>query len=97
MLLLDGFDHEFPVELQKNSFIFRVLNRRLLPNCGLIVSSCSHAIVDLREWATVRVDILGFTEKEQNQFIQGALKSDHKVLQSLPKILISTFLCAACV
>ena len=38
VFLLDGFD-EFPVELYKNSLVSKILERRVLPKSGLIVSS----------------------------------------------------------
>ena len=73
LLLFDGFD-ELPTELQKSSLITKILNRKVLPHCALVVSSRPHATVHLRERATVRVDILGFTEVERKQFIQQTLK-----------------------
>ena len=72
IILLDGFD-EFPVELQKNSLVSKILERHVLPNCGLIVSSRPHASENLRKQATLRVDILGFTEIERTIFIRQAL------------------------
>ena len=62
-LLLDGYD-EYPERLRNNSLVADILAREVLPRCGLIVSSRPHASVTLREQATVRVDILGFTEAE---------------------------------
>jgi len=72
VFLLDGFD-EFPIELQLNSLILRIIERRVLPNCGLILSSRPHASENLRKQATLRVDILGFTETEKVEFIKQAL------------------------
>jgi len=72
VLLLDGYD-EFPLELHKNSLISKILKRHVLPKCGLIVSSRPHASGNLRKDATLRVDILGFTETERVNFITQAL------------------------
>ena len=88
--LLDGFD-EFPSELQKSGLIAKILKRRLLPNCALIVSSRSHATVHLREQATVKVDILGFTEIERNQFIQQALQDQPQGIKELTQYLDNHF------
>ena len=63
LLLLDGYD-EYPEDLQKDSLISEILQRLVLTFCGLLISSRPHASVDLREKATTRVDILGFTETE---------------------------------
>ena len=84
--LFDGFD-EFPETFQKNSLIADILKRKVLPYCGLVVSSRPHATAHLRERATVRVDILGFTEIERNQFIQQALKEQPQSIKELTQYL----------
>ena len=62
-LLLDGYD-EYPEHLQKSSLIADILKRQVLPLCGLVISSRSHASHHFCQWATIRVNILGFTETE---------------------------------
>ena len=80
-ILLDGYD-EFPEDVRKNSLIADIINRKVLPECGLILSSRPHASKQLHNKATLRVDILGFTETEREQFIQQSLKKQpHKILQ----------------
>ena len=88
--LFDGFD-EYPENLQKKSFITDILKRKVLPYCALVVSSRPHATVHLREQATVRVDILGFTEVERNQFIQQALKEQPQSVKELTQYLEDHF------
>ena len=88
--LFDGFD-EYPEELQKNSLIADILKRKVLPYCSIVVSSRPHSTVHLRERATVRVDILGFTEAERNQFIQQALKEQPQSVKELTKYLEDHF------
>ena len=87
---IDGFD-EYPEELRKNSLIADILKRKVLPYCALVVSSRPHATVHLRERATVRVDILGFTEVERNQFIQQALKEQPQSIKELTQYLEDHF------
>ena len=78
-LLLDGYD-EYPEHLQKSSLIADIIKRRVLPLCGLVVSSRPHASHHLREEATIRADILGFTETEREHYIKQALPDQpHKV------------------
>ena len=88
--LFDGFD-EYPEDLQKNSLIADILRRKVLPNCALVVSSRPHATVNLREQATIRVEILGFTEVERNQFIQQALKEQPQSIKELTQYLEDHF------
>ena len=89
-ILFDGFD-EYPEELRKNGLIADILRRKVLPYCALVVSSRPHATVHLREQATVRVDILGFTEVERNQFIQQALKEQPQSIKELTQYLEDHF------
>ena len=88
--LFDGFD-EYPEALHKNSLIADILKRKVLPHCALVVSSRPHATVHLRERATVRVDIIGFTEKEQKLFIQQALQEQPQSIKELTQYLEDHF------
>ena len=88
--LFDGFD-EYPEKLRKNSLIADILKRKVLPYCALVVSSRPHATVHLRERSTVRVDILGFTEVERNQFIEQALKEQPQSIKELTQYLEDHF------
>ena len=90
VILFDGFD-EFPEALQKDSLVADILKRKVLPHCALVVSSRPHATAHLRERATVRVDILGFTEIERNHFIQQALKEQLQSIKELTQYLKDHF------
>ena len=79
-LLLDGYD-EMPEELRGNSLIADILNRQVLPDCGLVVSSRPHASVLLRKQATLRVDILGFTEEQRKHYIEHSLNDQSQIKQ----------------
>ena len=85
-LLLDGYD-EYPEKLRKDSLIADILNRDVLPCCGLIVSSRPHALVSLHEQATVRVDILGFTEAERQNYIKESMKDQPQKANELTRYL----------
>ena len=85
-LLLDGYD-EYPRNLHENSLITDILRRQVLPLCGLIVSSRPHASEHLREQATIRVDILGFTETEREHYIRQALPDQPHKIKELTQYL----------
>jgi len=72
-VILDGYD-EFPEDLRENSLVADIINRKVLPECGLVVSSRPHASQRLHNKATLRVDVMGFTETEREHFIQQSLK-----------------------
>ena len=79
-LLIDGYD-ELPKELRNESLIAAILNRQVLPDCGLVVSSRPHASVLLRKQATLRVDILGFLEEQQKHYIEHSLNDQSQIKQ----------------
>jgi len=73
VFLFDGYN-KYPEMLWNDTLVADVLNQEVLPCCGLIVSSHPHASVSLHQQATVRVDILGFTEVEQEYYIKETMK-----------------------
>ena len=79
-LLLDGYD-EMPEELRGNSLIADILNRQVLPDCGLVVSSRPHASLLLRKQASLRVDILGFSEEQRKHYIEHSLNDQPQIKQ----------------
>ena len=85
-LLLDGYD-EYPDRLRESSLISKILKRQVLPLCGLVVSSRPHASEHLREQVTIRVDILGFTEAEREQYIKQALPDQPDKIEELTEYL----------
>ena len=86
VFLFDGYD-EFPQELRRKSLVANILGRRVLPKCGLVVSSRPHASENLRHSAKLIVDILGFTEIEQELFIHQALKGEQQKIIELHQYL----------
>jgi len=86
IFMFDGYD-EFPTALQDNSLIASILNREVLPDCSLVVSSRPHASIDLREQASVQVEILGFTEEERVHYIQQAFKRQPHSIKKLTDYL----------
>ena len=80
LLLLDGYD-EMPEELRGNSLIADILNRQVLPDCGLVVSSRPHASLLLRKQASLRVDILGFSEEQRKHYIEHSLNDQSQIKQ----------------
>ena len=86
IFLFDGYD-EFPEHLQKDSLITSILKRKVLPHCGLVVSSRPHASVKLRQQATIKVDILGFAKEEQKLYVEQSLKGQPQAVKELTEYL----------
>ena len=74
-ILFDGFD-ELPEHLQESGFIANIFKRRILPECGIVISSRPHASAHLHENVIGRVDILGFSEDDRKHFIQHSLEGE---------------------
>ena len=85
-LLLDGYD-EYPERLRNDSLVADILAREVLPRCGLIVSSRPHTSVSLQQQATMRVDILGFTEAEREHYIKESMKDQPQKIDELTQYL----------
>ena len=85
-LLLDGYD-EYPEHLRESSLVANIIKRQVLPLCGLVVSSRPHASEHLRKQATIRVDILGFTETEREHYIKQALPDQPHKIEELTQYL----------
>ena len=85
-LLLDGYD-EYPEHLRESSLVANILKHKVLPHCGLVVSSRPHASGHLHKQATVRVDILGFTETEREHYIEQALPDQPHKIEELTQYL----------
>ena len=93
VFLFDGLD-ELPEKLQSESLIADIINRKVLPYCGLVVSSRPHASHCHHHQATLIVSILGFTEVEQKSYIQKALEGQsHKIEEYFKHHLIIADLC----
>ena len=85
-ILLDGYD-ELPVNLRQNSFIADLLQRKVLPACSIVVSSRPHASTHLRDNISCQVEILGFSEKDQQHFIKHSLKDQPYKISELKQYL----------
>ena len=83
-IIFDGYD-EMSEEDKNNSLVAKIISRNVLPECDLVITSRPTASLHLHDMADCRVEVLSFTEEDQLDYIQHALKgSDEKikVLQS---------------
>ena len=71
--VFDGFD-EYPENLQQDGFIFDILQYIILPKRRLVLTSRPHASARLHRWFERRVEILGFTKEDRQNYINSSLK-----------------------
>ena len=74
-IVFDGYD-EISDEIRHKSFITKVVNRKVLKLCGLIITSRPTASMDLRKDCDCRIEILGFTEEDRIEYIKQCFRGD---------------------
>ena len=85
-IVFDGID-EYPQSSVPGSFVLDVLAGRLLPNSVVIASSRPAAAHDIRQYATQRVEVLGFLRPEIQQYIQEHYDGKGDEVKSLSSYL----------
>ena len=86
--LLDGYD-ELPEHLRENGLIARLIDKEVLPAAAIVISSRPHVSRKLRQNVSSYVDILGFTNEEQQAFIEESLKGNTERIKELSHYLDS--------
>ena len=79
-IVMDGFD-EYPNTLQESSFILNIINRAVLPEAIVVITSRPTATVSLHNQVDRRINILGLPKKEREKYISQAFSDvpDKKV------------------
>jgi len=72
-LVLDGYDEVS--EVNKNPFIYNIINRQKLTECGLVITSRPNASSDLHKVVNCRAEVLGFTEEDKMVYMDKMTKS----------------------
>ena len=73
MFLMDGYD-ECVNKLQEDCFVMRLINREILCNSLVLITSRPSATYHLHNQADKITEIIGFAEKEQDLYISQALE-----------------------
>ena len=83
-IVLDGYD-EF--DLSDDSLIVKILNREVLPQCRIIVTSRPSASYRLHSIADVRIEVSGFTDERKIEYIEQELKNQPDKINELQSYL----------
>ena len=73
LFLIDGFD-EFPSKLQQRSFIRSLIDGEVFPQFVMFITSRPNASFAIKHGVDKIVEIVGFAEEEQEQYIIDSLK-----------------------
>ena len=71
--ILDGYD-EYPENLRQNGFISDIVWCKRMSKRGLVLTSRPHVSAHLHRWFDRRVDILGFTKEDRQNYISSSLE-----------------------
>ena len=83
-VLLYGYD-EF--DTSKDSLITNILDRKILPECKIVVTSRPTASDSLHRIADVRVEVMGFNDDSKTQYIRQELSDDPDKMNDLQSYL----------
>ena len=86
IFLLDGYD-ELPEKLQKNSFIADILNHKIFPASGIVITSRPYATAHLHGNVACLISILGFSEEDRRKYIEESFKDHPEKAQELLEYL----------
>ena len=75
LLIFDGWDELSPQQRGKQSLLCRIIQRKLLPRCSILITSRPYASSWLRnpKVCNRHVEIFGFTEQQVNQCVRNML------------------------
>ena len=80
-LILDGFD-EFPAYLRKRSLVLDIIKGSRLPGCTVVITSRPSATADLTSCRVdKRIEVLGFTQKEIEEYTSKFFDSEPQLLE----------------
>ena len=88
-ILLDGYDEAFASDDKSHFILNKIIGRKELKTCGLIITSRPVASSHLHNVVNCRAEVLGFTEKEQHDFLQSAFKGDKDKIKQIKDFLYS--------
>jgi len=75
MIVFDGYD-EISEEVRCNSFISKLVTRKVMKLCTLVITSRPTASAVLHGIAHRRVEVLGFTKEDRNRYLHHSLEGN---------------------
>ena len=83
-LIIDGFD-ELSNELRCESFLVKLVHKKVLPKARIVVTSRPTASVCLHDVVDRRIEILGFDQTSRMKYAKEALQGSTSKLEKLQK------------
>ena len=86
MILMDGYD-DFNDNKRNDSLIKNIIERDVLSQCRIVITSRPIASENLQKIADVRVEVLGFTKESRSEYIEKELREYPEKVKSLLRYL----------
>ena len=86
--IFDGLD-EYPENLRQNDFISDIVWCKRMSKRGVVLTSRPHVSAHLHQWFDRRIDILGFTKEDRQNYISSSLEQRTEDISRLIKYLDS--------
>ena len=80
-IILDGYDEYF--DASGDSFINRIINRKVFAKSKLIIASRPTATDRLQHIGDIRVEVMGFTDDSKKEYIKQELKNHPDKMEKL--------------
>ena len=87
-IIVDGYD-EFSTDRKGHCIIDRIIARQVLTQCSIVITSRPIASLCLHGIVNCRAEVLGFTQKDQQDFICSALHGQNDKIIELNEYLVA--------
>ena len=95
-IVFDGYD-EVPNEIRYKSFISKLIGRKVLSLCCLVITSRPTVSAQLHGIVDIRVEILGFTKEDREDYIYQSLKGNVEEIKKIQEYFkTNTFISSLC-
>ena len=84
--VIDGYD-ECPYDSKLKVFVDKLVQKKYLPLCMVVITSRPTASLLLRQLVNQRIEILGLAKEEQDQYISESLKGSREMKIKLQEYL----------
>ena len=86
-IILDGYDEYF--DASGNLFLTHIINRKVFPQCRLIITSRPIATYKLHHLGDIKVEIMGFTDDCKKLYVKQELRNSPNRIRKLLSFLDS--------
>ena len=93
VFVIDGFD-ECPADCRLKQFIENLAKHEIFPKSMVVITSRPHASVFLRDFADQRIEILGFSKKEREEYISESLEFPEKINDLVKYLKLHPIICS---